>query len=92
MIMKERAMEVKDVLSDPRYSKVWEPYPFNSGYFMCLRLKTVDAEPLRLHLLEKYGVGVIAIGKSDIRIAFSCIEKKDIRDLFNLIYQGIRDL
>ena len=92
MIMKERAMEVKDVLSDPRYSKVWEPYPFNSGYFMCLRLKTVEAEPLRLHLLEKYGVGVIAIGKSDIRIAFSCIEKKDIRDLFNLIYQGIRDL
>jgi aspartate/methionine/tyrosine aminotransferase len=92
MIMKERAMEIKDVLSDPRYSQLWEPYPFNSGYFMCLRLKTVEAESLRVHLLEKYGVGVIAIGKSDIRIAFSCIEKKDIRELFNIIYQGIRDL
>ncbi len=59
---------------------------------MCLRLKTVEAEPLRVHLLEKFGVGVISIGKSDIRIAFSCIEKEDIRELFNIIYQGIQDL
>jgi len=92
MIMKERAMELKDVLADPLYLQVWEPYPFNSGYFMCLRLKTVEAEPLRVHLLEKFGVGVISIGKSDIRIAFSCIEKEDIRELFNIIYQGIQDL
>jgi len=92
MIMKERAMEVKDVLTDPKYLQVWEAYPFNSGYFMCLRLKTVDAESLRVHLLEKYGLGVISIGKSDIRIAFSCIEKEDIRELFNIIYQGIQDL
>jgi aspartate/methionine/tyrosine aminotransferase len=91
-IMKERAMELKDVLADPRYLQVWEAYPFNSGYFMCLRLKTVEAEPLRVHLLEKFGVGVISIGKSDIRIAFSCIEKEDIRELFNIIYQGIQDL
>jgi hypothetical protein len=52
----------------------------------------VEAEPLRVHLLEKFGVGVISIGKSDIRIAFSCIEKEDIRELFNIIYQGIQDL
>ncbi|MDB9822516.1 aminotransferase class I/II-fold pyridoxal phosphate-dependent enzyme [Deltaproteobacteria bacterium] len=91
-IMKERAMEVKDVLADDRYDQVWEAYPFNSGYFMCLRLKTVGAEPLRAHLLDKYGVGLISIGKSDMRIAFSCIEKEDIRELFDVIYQGIQDL
>jgi aspartate/methionine/tyrosine aminotransferase len=91
-IMKERANEVKKVLSDKKYDKVWEVYPFNSGYFMCLKLKTVDAETLRVHLLEKYGVGTISIGKTDLRIAFSCIEKEDIKELFDIIHKGITDL
>ncbi|MBN1850708.1 MAG: aminotransferase class I/II-fold pyridoxal phosphate-dependent enzyme [Deltaproteobacteria bacterium] len=91
-IMKSRALEAKRVLSDPKFSSAWEVYPFNSGYFMCLRLKTVDAETLRIHLLDKYGVGCISIGKSDFRIAFSCIEKNDIDELFHTIYRGIKDL
>jgi aspartate/methionine/tyrosine aminotransferase len=91
-IMKERANEVKKVLSDKKYDKVWDVYPFNSGYFMCLKLKTVDAEVLRVHLLDKYGVGTISIGKTDLRIAFSCIEKEDIKELFDIIYKGITDL
>jgi aspartate/methionine/tyrosine aminotransferase len=90
--MKERALEVKSVLKDPKYDKVWEAYPFNSGYFMCLRLKTVDAEALRVHILDKYGVGTISIGRTDLRIAFSCIEKDNIRDLFDTIYKGITDI
>jgi hypothetical protein len=57
-IMKERANEVKKVLSDKKYDRVWDVYPFNSGYFMCLKLKTVDAEALRVHILDKYGVVV----------------------------------
>ncbi len=91
-IMKERANEVKKVLSEKKYDKVWEVYPFNSGYFMCLKLKTVDAEALRVYILDKYGVGTISIGKTDLRIAFSCIEKEDIRELFDIIYKGITDL
>jgi len=91
-IMRERAEEVKRVLADPRYDRAWEPYPFNSGYFMCLRLKTVEAEPLRVHLLDRYGVGLISLGKSDLRVAFSCIEKEDVQELFDTIYQGVRDL
>lgn len=91
-VMKERALELKEVLKDPKYGKVWDMYPFNSGYFMCIRVKTVDAETLRIHLLDKYGVGLISLGKTDLRIAFSCIEKEDIRELFELIYQGIQDL
>jgi len=91
-IMKQRAQELKSVLKDPKYGKVFDMYPFNSGYFMCIKLKTVDAETLRVHLLENYGVGLISLGKTDLRIAFSCIEKEDIRELFDLIYQGIQDL
>jgi len=92
MVMKERAQELKMVLRDPKYDKVWEVYPFNSGYFMCIRVRNVDAETLRVHLLDKYGVGLISLGKTDLRIAFSCIEKEDIRELFELIYRGIQDL
>ncbi|MFC1532640.1 aminotransferase class I/II-fold pyridoxal phosphate-dependent enzyme [Thermodesulfobacteriota bacterium] len=91
-VMKERAQEVKFVLADPKYEDAWEHYPFNSGYFMCLKLKKVNAETLRVHLLEEYGIGLISIGNSDLRIAFSCMEKEDIRELFDKIFQGIKDL
>lgn len=91
-IMKARAREVKKVLSDPKYAKAWDVYPFNSGYFMCLKLKTVDAEPLRVHLLDQYGVGLISLGKTDLRVAFSCLEKDDTRELFDIVFQGVEDL
>ena len=66
------------ILAKPEYARYWEPYPFNSGYFMCLKLKDLDAETFRKHLLEKYGVGVIADGRHDIRVAFSAVEAGDL--------------
>ena len=59
---------------------------------MCVRLKDLDAETLRLHLLDKYGVGLISVGKRDLRVAFSCLEENDIRELFNIVLQGVNDL
>ncbi len=91
-ILKNRAMEVKSVLADPKYADAFEPYPFNSGYFMCLRLKTVDAEALRVHLLDRFGVGLIALGSDKLRVAYSCIEHSQVRELFDIILQGVRDL
>ncbi len=91
-ILQNRARCLKKVLSDSKYKEAWDAYPFNSGYFMCIRLKTVNAETLRLHLLEKYGVGLISIGDKDLRIAFSCLEESEIPELFNIILQGIQDI
>ncbi|MDP6179444.1 MAG: aminotransferase class I/II-fold pyridoxal phosphate-dependent enzyme, partial [Desulfatiglandales bacterium] len=91
-ILKERALEVKRVLGESKYNQAWEAYPFNSGYFMCLKLKTVEAEALRVHLLEKYGIGLISLEKTDLRVAFSCVEKEDVQELFDTIFQGVKDL
>lgn len=91
-ILSNRATRVKEVLASDKYTEAWDVYPFNSGYFMCLRLKTVNAEELRLHLLDRYGVGVISLGETDIRIAFSCVEEENIAELFEIIFQGIKDL
>lgn len=90
--MKGRALKTKEVLDSDKYAAAWTYYPFNSGYFMCLKLKRVDAEQLRVHLLDKYGVGGIAIGKTDFRIAFSCIAAENIQELFDLIFQAEQDL
>jgi aspartate/methionine/tyrosine aminotransferase len=91
-IMKGRANRVKQLLDNDKYKEFWDYYPFNSGYFMCLKLKTVDAESLRVHLLDRYGVGTIALGDTDLRVAFSCIEEPGLEELFELIYQGVDDL
>lgn len=91
-IMKGRALKTKEVLNSGKYDSHWEYYPFNSGYFMCLKLKTVDAEKLRVYLLDKYGVGAISIGSTDLRIAFSCIAEEDIQELFDIIFQAVKDL
>ena len=91
-ILKNRALCLKGVLLDPKYKDAWDVYPFNSGYFMCIKLKSVGAETLRCHLLDRYGVGLISIGEKNLRIAFSCLEENDIPELFNIILQGIEDL
>lgn len=91
-VMKARANKVKELLDSGRYDDAWDYYPFNSGYFMCLELKTVPAEKLRVHLLDRYGVGTIALGEKDLRVAFSCIEADQLEEMFDLIYQGVKDL
>ncbi len=91
-IMKARANVVKSLLDSGKYEGAWTYYPFNSGYFMCLRLSKVSAEDLRVHLLEQYGIGTIALGETDLRVAFSCIEEEHLPELFDTIYQGVLDL
>ena len=80
------------MLADKKYAPAWDVYPFNSGYFMCLKLKTVEAKPLRVHLLNSYGVGLISLGKHDLRVAFSCIDEDQVQELFDTILKGVQDM
>lgn len=91
-IMKNRANKVKEVLDASKFEDAWDYYPFNSGYFMCLKLKTTNAEQVRLVALEKYGVGTISLSDTDLRVAFSCIEEENIAEMFDLIYDAVKDV
>ena len=91
-ILRERANKTKAVCSEAQYADCWDVYPFNAGYFMCLRIKDVDAEALRVHLLDEHGLGTISLGKTDLRVAFSCLEADQIEDVFARIAQGVRAL
>jgi len=91
-ILAARAKKVQEILAVPEFADVWEPYAFNSGYFMCLKLKHIEAETYRKHLLEKYGIGVIADGESDIRVAFSAVELEELAELYKLMAAAAREL
>ncbi|MBR9692622.1 aminotransferase class I/II-fold pyridoxal phosphate-dependent enzyme [Candidatus Woesearchaeota archaeon] len=77
--LKARYEKVKEVLKDSKLS----PLPFNSGYFMCLKLEK-DSEAVRQALL-KDGVGVIALANNLIRVAYSGVAEQDIPELFKKI-------
>lgn len=91
-IMKARANKVKALLNAGKYDSAWDYYPFNSGYFMCLQLKNTNAEAVRQHLLEQYQIGVIALGETDLRVAFSCLEVEHLEELYDSLYKAVTEV
>lgn len=91
-VLEARYKVTKEVVYDEKYATSWQPYDFNSGYFMALKVHGVDPEQLRVHLIEQYSIGIIALNDTDIRIAFSCVEKDDIPHVFDAIDKAIKDL
>jgi len=91
-LLRARAEKVADVAGQPRFAESWDVYPFNSGYFMCVKVKGVDAEKLRVHLLDEHQVGLICTAPTDIRIAFSCLEVEDVEPLFEALHKAIQEL
>ena len=91
-ILKGRALEVKRVASDSRYAKLWTVYPSHAGYFVCLNLKSANAEVVRQRLLEEHGIGTIALGETGLRVAYSCLEESDIETVFRTIAQVVKEM
>ena len=91
-ILKERYLLFKQYFATEGYNKYWEVYPFNSGYFFCLKLKKIDAYQLRQHLLEKYAIGIIAIDEITIRIALSAIDKENIEDFMSFLVKAAGEI
>ena len=91
--LKERYLKVKETLAaHPEYEKYFEALPFNSGYFMCVRLKNADPDKVWDILLKKYSTGVICYSeKKLLRIAFSSTPLQKIEALYNNIYNACKD-
>jgi len=90
--LQARAERVLREVTRPEYRESFTAYPFNSGYFMCVAVHGVEAEALRVYLLEQFGVGLIATGAHDIRIAFSCLELEEIGPVFATLHRAIGEL
>lgn len=90
-ILKKRYELVKEIFENHKeYSEYFEPLPFNSGYFMCVKLKNLDPEKVRKILLDKYSTGVIAIGDM-LRVTFSAIPSDKISKIFDNIYNACKE-
>ncbi len=89
--LKGRYQQIRETLSDGKYSQYFEALPFNSGYFMCIQVKNgLNAEEIRKILLEKYDTGVIVFGDL-IRLAFSAVPQSKIAQLIENIYLACKD-
>jgi len=91
-VLEARAKEVYRVAHDPKYRESWDVYPFNSGYFMLIKVKGVEAGQLREHLLDKHATGLICTSPTDLRVAFSCLEIEQVAPLFELVHSAIGEL
>jgi aspartate/methionine/tyrosine aminotransferase len=89
-ILRQRYETTKRECRKPEYADAWDVYPFNSGYFMCVRTKGCTAEAARQELLAQHGIGAIALGQSELRIAFSCLEDHQIPGVFAAAATAIR--
>jgi len=91
-ILKNRYSLLKETILKTPYPEYLEPLPFNSGYFMCLKLRRgLNAEKVRLHLLDKYSTGVIVFGDV-IRLAFSAVPLAKIPEMVDNLYHACMDL
>jgi aspartate/methionine/tyrosine aminotransferase len=87
-----RYQMVKKILaSHPEYAEYFQAVPFNSGYFMCLKMLTIDPEKLRQKLLNDYSSGVIVMNNL-VRVAFSSTPLEKLPKLFDNIYKAAREL
>lgn len=91
-IMQTRYTACKEALKDPKYSEFFSPLPYNSGYFMCVIPKNgIDCEELRTLLIKKYSIGTINLNNV-IRVAFAAVAAKDIKPLFEGLYEACKEL
>jgi aspartate/methionine/tyrosine aminotransferase len=91
-VLRKRAEAVYRVANEPRFAQSWDVYPFNSGYFMLIKVKGVDANKLREHLLDKHGTGLICTSPTDLRVAFSCLDVSQVEPLFEAVHTAIQEL
>ncbi len=88
LTLEKRYRKIKEIFANhPEYKKFFYPLPFNSGYFMCIRIVSGNAEAVRRRLIEKYSTGTIALDDI-LRIAFSSTPYPMLEKVFDNCYRA----
>jgi len=90
VLLRQRGREVMELCKKGSRKNLWRPYPYNSGYFLCIKVGK-NAQALRRYLLAHYGIGVIACSREDIRISVPCIEIEEIKKFFEILDDAIEN-
>jgi len=91
-ILLRRYRKIKDILDNRKeYAEYIRPLPFNSGYFLCLKVLSGKAEEIRRTLLERYDTGVIALYNL-LRVAFSSTPYELLEKLFDNVYRAAKEV
>lgn len=69
------------------------PLPFNSGCFALVELPAgLDAEAVRLHLLERHDTGLVSLPPRHLRIAHCSLEEAAVPELVRRLERGVAEL
>ncbi len=87
-LLKKRYLRVKNILAAHKeFAEHFAAVPFNSGYFMCLKMLKADPEKVRQRLLSDFSTGVIVMSGL-MRVAFSSTPTEKLEELFLNIYKA----
>ncbi|TVR87342.1 MAG: aminotransferase class I/II-fold pyridoxal phosphate-dependent enzyme [Spirochaetaceae bacterium] len=89
--LKKRYLRIRDIFQETPPPPCLETLPFNSGYFMSFRCRGIDAEQLRLSLLDE-GIGTISIAGGYLRVAYSSVDLDQLLELYTAIFQAAEKL
>ncbi|MDR1812918.1 MAG: aminotransferase class I/II-fold pyridoxal phosphate-dependent enzyme [Candidatus Fibromonas sp.] len=88
--LKARYEKIKAVLAaHPEYGESFTAMPFNSGYFMCVKINGAEPEAVRKECLKNQNLGVIVISGL-VRIAFSSVPQSRIEELFERLHKAVK--
>ena len=90
-IMQRRYDAVKAALTEEKYKEYFQALPYNSGYFMCVKLaEGLNGDEIRQVLIDKYSIGLISLGNV-LRIAFSAVAASNVKEMFEGIYKACKE-
>ncbi|MFP4643609.1 MAG: aminotransferase class I/II-fold pyridoxal phosphate-dependent enzyme [Spirochaetales bacterium] len=89
--LKSRYQEMQKVIGEMPETSPLKPLPCNAGYFVSFDCAPLDAEALRLALLDR-GIGTISIQGRYLRVAFAGVDRDEIAPLFREISEAAAEL
>lgn len=88
--LQRRYVKIKEIIAaHPEYAQSFACMPFNSGYFMCVRLQNADPETVRQVLINDFSTGVIVLSGL-VRLAFSAVPYDQLEQLFANLHAAVQ--